>query len=115
MWNNAEHLTAYLAVPSMGAVLHALNIRLFPEQLVYVARHGGSEVVIVDNTLATPFAKLARAPARRAARHRQRPGRRRRPATRSSRAGHVEAVHDYATLFAEQPTTYDWPEDLDEN
>ena len=36
MWNNAEHLVAYFAVPSMGAVLHALNIRLFPEQLVYV-------------------------------------------------------------------------------
>jgi len=58
MWNNAEHLTAYLAVPSMGAVLHALNIRLFPEQLIYVTTHGGSEVVIVDNTLAAPFAKL---------------------------------------------------------
>ena len=58
MWNNAEHLMAYLAVPSMGAVLHALNIRLFPEQLVYVTRHGGSEVVIVDNTLAESFARL---------------------------------------------------------
>ena len=33
MWNNAEHLVAYLAVPSMGAVLHTLNLRLFPEQL----------------------------------------------------------------------------------
>src|SRR5699024_12754806 len=30
MWNNAEHLEAYLAVPAMGAVLHTLNIRLFP-------------------------------------------------------------------------------------
>src|SRR4029077_531261 len=28
MWNNAEHLEAYLAIPSMGAVLHTLNIRL---------------------------------------------------------------------------------------
>ena len=60
MWNNAEHLTAYLAVPSMGAVLHALNIRLFPEQLIYVTNHGGSQVVIVDNTLAAPFAKCSR-------------------------------------------------------
>jgi fatty-acyl-CoA synthase len=30
MWNNAEHLIAYFAVPSMGAVLHTLNIRLPP-------------------------------------------------------------------------------------
>ena len=28
MWNNAEHLEAYLAIPSMGAVLHTLNLRL---------------------------------------------------------------------------------------
>lgn len=28
MWNNAEHVEAYFAVPSMGAVLHTLNLRL---------------------------------------------------------------------------------------
>ena len=113
MWNNAEHLTAYLAVPSMGAVLHALNIRLYPEQLVYVARHGGSEVVIVDNTLAAPFAKLVEhLPA---VRHVIVSG----PvddATRGALASppQVEAVHDYATLLADQPTTFDWPEHLEE-
>ena len=36
MWNNQTHLEAYLAVPCMGAVLHTLNIRLFPEQLSFV-------------------------------------------------------------------------------
>ena len=44
MWNNAEHLEAYLAVPSMGAVLHTLNIRLFPEQLIHVANHAEDHV-----------------------------------------------------------------------
>ena len=29
-YNHQEHVEAYLAVPSMGAVLHTLNIRLFP-------------------------------------------------------------------------------------
>ena len=38
MWNNAEHLEAYLAVPSMGAVLHTLNIRLAADE-VGVYRH----------------------------------------------------------------------------
>src|SRR6516164_5770251 len=28
MWNNQEHMEVYLAVPSMGAVLHTLNLRL---------------------------------------------------------------------------------------
>ena len=52
MWNNAEHLTAYLAVPSMGAVLHTLNIRLFPEQIAYVATEAEDRVVLVDMSLA---------------------------------------------------------------
>jgi fatty-acyl-CoA synthase len=51
MWNNNEHLVAYNAIPAMGAVLHALNIRLFPEQLVYVANHAEDKVVLVDGTL----------------------------------------------------------------
>ncbi|MGA8248147.1 MAG: long-chain fatty acid--CoA ligase [Nocardioides sp.] len=58
MWNNVEHLEAYLAVPSMGAVLHTLNIRLFPEQLTYIANHAEDRVVIVDAALVAPFAKL---------------------------------------------------------
>ena len=56
-WNNAEHLEAYLAIPSMGAVLHTLNIRLFPEQLVYIANHAEDRVVIVDDSLVPVLAK----------------------------------------------------------
>ncbi len=55
-WNNAEHLEAYLAVPSMGAVLHTLNIRLFPDQLVYVANHAEDRVLIVDDSLVPQLA-----------------------------------------------------------
>jgi len=58
MWNNVEHLEAYAAVPSMGAVLHTLNIRLFPEQLTYIANHAEDHVVIVDACLLAPFATL---------------------------------------------------------
>src|SRR5262249_35254726 len=31
LWNTQEHLEAYFAIPCMGAVLHTLNLRLFPE------------------------------------------------------------------------------------
>src|SRR5947209_13622546 len=51
MWNNAEHLATYLAVPSMGAVLHTLNIRLFPEQIAFVANEAEDQVVLVDASL----------------------------------------------------------------
>ncbi len=58
MWNNQAHVEAYLAVPSMGAVLHTLNIRLSPDQLAYVVNHAADKVVIVDATLAPLFAKI---------------------------------------------------------
>src|SRR6202789_3838027 len=58
MWNNAEHLATYLAVPSMGAVLHTLNIRLFPEQVVYVANEAEDQVVLVDLSLANVLAPI---------------------------------------------------------
>jgi fatty-acyl-CoA synthase len=51
LWNNQEHLEAYLAVPALGAVLHTLNLRLFPEQLTYVANDGGDSVLVADGSL----------------------------------------------------------------
>ena len=58
MWNNAEHLEAYLAVPSMGAVLHTLNIRLAAAEVGYIATHAEDQVVIVDASLVPRFAEI---------------------------------------------------------
>jgi fatty-acyl-CoA synthase len=58
MWNNAEHLEAYLAVPSMGAVLHTLNIRLSPADVGYIATHAEDHTVIVDASLVPRFAEI---------------------------------------------------------
>ncbi len=56
-WNSHYHLEAYLAAPCMGAVLHTLNIRLFPEQLVYVVNHARDKVILVDGSLVDALAK----------------------------------------------------------
>jgi fatty-acyl-CoA synthase len=58
LWNNQEHLTAYLGVPSMGAVLHTLNIRLFPDQLAYVANHAEDRVIVADASLLPALAAV---------------------------------------------------------
>src|ERR1700691_4960281 len=58
MWNNQAHMEVYLAVPSMGAVLHTLNIRLFPEQLAYIINHAEDRVIIVDASLAPLLARV---------------------------------------------------------
>src|SRR5207248_1615982 len=49
-WNVQEHFEAYMAVPCMGAVLHTLNFRLFPEQLTYIVNHAEDRVIIAHNT-----------------------------------------------------------------
>ncbi|WP_330183484.1 long-chain fatty acid--CoA ligase [Nocardia sp. NBC_01503] len=103
MWNNNEHMVVYVAVPAMGAVLHALNIRLFPEQLVYVANHAEDQVVIVDGTLLPMFAQYL--PNLKTVRH---------VIVANGDASALTApagvqVHSYAELLAAQTDTYDYP------
>jgi fatty-acyl-CoA synthase len=106
MWNNLEHLLAYLAVPSMGAVLHTLNVRLFPEQLGYIATHAGDRVVLVDATLIPLLARSL--PGMKTIEHLVVAG-------EGDPAPLLEAspgitVHRLADLLSGKPTTYDWPE-----
>ncbi|PRC47757.1 long-chain fatty acid--CoA ligase, partial [Mycobacterium sp. ITM-2017-0098] len=53
------HVELYLAIPCIGAVLHTLNIRLFPEQLAYVINHARDRVVFVDDSLVPVLEKVA--------------------------------------------------------
>ena len=57
-WNCQEHLEAYFAVPCIGAVLHTLNLRLFPEQIAYVINHAEDSVLIVDASLIALLAPI---------------------------------------------------------
>jgi fatty-acyl-CoA synthase len=50
-WNSARHLELYFAGPCTGRVLHTLNIRLFADQLLYIANHAEDEVIFVDRSL----------------------------------------------------------------
>jgi acyl-CoA synthetase (AMP-forming)/AMP-acid ligase II len=52
-WNSARHLELYFGVPCSGRVVHTLNIRLFPEQLVYIVNHARDDVIFVDRSLTT--------------------------------------------------------------
>ena len=56
LWNTQEHVEAYLAVPCMGAVLHTLNLRLHPAQLVQIINHAEDKVILVDGTVASQLA-----------------------------------------------------------
>ncbi|MER5789092.1 long-chain fatty acid--CoA ligase [Streptomyces sp. NPDC001980] len=107
MWNNAEHTEAYFAIPSMGAVLHTLNLRLPAEQLVWIVNHAADKVVLVNGSLIPMIAPLlSKLPT---VEHIVVSG----PGDRSLLDGATVAVHEYEELIAGKPTGYDWPE-LDE-
>lgn len=57
-WNHQHHLECYLTVPSLGAVLHTLNIRLFPEQIVGIMNHAQDSVLIIDGSLLSQIANV---------------------------------------------------------
>ena len=57
-WNTQEHLEAYYAISSMGAVVHTLNIRLFPDQLTFVINHGADRIILVDASLYPALARV---------------------------------------------------------
>ena len=104
MWNNNEHQVAYGAVPSMGAVLHTLNLRLSPEQAVYIIKHAddkGDHRRRVDRADARP---VRQGHAEREARHR------RERAGECLRGPEGITVHSFDELIAGEPTVYDWPE-----
>ena len=58
-WNSQRHFECYFAIPCVGAVLHTINLRLFPEQIAYVIGHAEDRVVFIDDTLAAALAPLA--------------------------------------------------------
>jgi fatty-acyl-CoA synthase len=47
-WNGYRHMELYYAVSGSGAVLHTLNPRLHPDQLVYIIEHAEDQVVFFD-------------------------------------------------------------------
>ncbi len=105
MWNNAEHLEAYLAIPSMGAVLHTLNIRLDPAEVGYIATHADDYAVIVDSSLVERFAQVLP----------HAPGIKHVIVTGDAAAADMDgvAVHAYEELLAAEDETFTWP-DLEE-
>jgi fatty-acyl-CoA synthase len=116
-YNHQEHLEAYLAVPSMGAVLHTINVRLPPDQLISVINDGGDRVILADAVVLDALeAVLDRCEAvERVVVIGEEPSAVSRAGNRTSGAGATPPARlDYEALLAGQPTSFHWPE-LDEH
>lgn len=57
-WDSHRYLEAYFAVPMMGAVLHHINVRLSPEQVLYTMNHAEDGVVLVHTDFLPLIAAL---------------------------------------------------------
>ena len=106
MWNNYRHLELYQAVPSMGAVLHTLNIRLSPTDLEYIINHAADKVIVADEDLLPLLEPLVD----------KMPTVERIIICRHGEGGETSfaSTDDYEDFISGQATEYDWPE-IEEN
>jgi fatty-acyl-CoA synthase len=99
-WNTQRHLEVYLAAPCIGAVLHTLNLRLFEEQLTYIANHAKDKLVFVDPSVVPLMEKVA--DTFETVEHFVIMG--------DGDAGSLPNVLRYEELLADQPDSFDYPE-----
>ena len=100
MWNSTRHLEVYLAVPSMGAVLHTVNCRLSPEHIAYIINHARDRFLIVDSRLASVLLPVL--PLIPKVEHLI--------VTGDAASLDDPRVIAYDALLADSPTDYHWPE-----
>ena len=58
-WNGYRHLEAFYGISGMGAVMHTINPRLFPEQITYIVNHAEDSYLMFDLTFVPLIEKLA--------------------------------------------------------
>ena len=46
-WDSHRYLECFFAVPMMAAVLHTINVRLSPEQILYTINHAEDDVILL--------------------------------------------------------------------
>jgi fatty-acyl-CoA synthase len=105
-WNNTAHMEAYLAIPSMGAIMHTVNIRLSSEHIAYIINHAEDRVIILDASLQALFEPVL--PLLHTVEYILVVGEQ----DKGALPGDITSS-SYQALLAESPEGFDWPE-LDE-
>ena len=58
-WNNQRHHELYWATANTGRILHTINLRLFPEQVIYIVNHAADKALFIDPGLVPLIAPIA--------------------------------------------------------
>ena len=48
-YDSNRYLECYFAIPMIGAILHTINIRLSPEQILYTIDHAEDDILLIHN------------------------------------------------------------------
>jgi fatty-acyl-CoA synthase len=107
-WNGYRHLELYFGVSGSGRVLHTLNPRLHPDQVVWIANHAEDEILFFDLT----FLPLVQAVHDKCTTIKRWVAMC--DADKLPSDSGIPNLSSYETLIAGQSTDYAWPE-LDEN
>jgi fatty-acyl-CoA synthase len=57
-WDSHRYLECFFAVPMLGAVLHTINVRLSPEQILYTINHAEDDVLLVHRDFLPLLAEI---------------------------------------------------------
>jgi acyl-CoA synthetase (AMP-forming)/AMP-acid ligase II len=107
-WNGYRHMELYYAVSGGGAVLHTLNPRLHPDQVVYIADHAEDQAIFFDMTF-LPLVEAVAARLKTVKHFVAMTDRAHMPA-----ASKIPNLLCYEELLDAQDDRYDWPQ-FDEN
>ncbi|HAQ87136.1 MAG TPA: long-chain fatty acid--CoA ligase, partial [Pseudomonas sp.] len=58
-WDSHRYLECMFAIPMIGAVVHTINVRLSPEQILYTMNHAEDRVVLVNSEFAPLYHAIA--------------------------------------------------------
>ncbi|MGI8562673.1 MAG: long-chain fatty acid--CoA ligase [Candidatus Dormibacter sp.] len=106
-WNNDRHLELYYAIPCLGAVLHTLNLRLFPAQLEFTVKDAEDTLIFADSSLISVLNQVAgKIPSVRQMVVIKDEG-------QELPEHQLGELLDYETLLQQGPDQFDWPR-LDE-
>ncbi|MBI5550863.1 MAG: fatty acid--CoA ligase [Desulfobacterales bacterium] len=106
-WDSHRYLECFFGVPMMGAVLHTINIRLSPEQLIYTINHAEDDVILVNEEFLPMLAAVKDqfSTVKKIVLISD---------TKTTPTTPLQLDAEYEALLSGQPTEFDFPE-LDEN
>ncbi|WP_339801636.1 AMP-binding protein, partial [uncultured Marinobacter sp.] len=106
-WDTPRYLECFFAIPMIGAVLHTVNVRLSPEQIVYTMNHAEDDMVLVHEDF-VPLLEQVQGQLTTVKSYIQLTD------EKDAKETSLNTIGEYEALLAKADTHYDFP-DFDEN